>query len=65
MVMLVGGPHNAGRMQTCEPTGRWEKTAPSDNGTTHQTDTVKSVDMATISDAFGITSSRVGEVKLR
>jgi hypothetical protein len=42
---LACGPHNAGRMQTCEQTGRWERTeqviwttAPRTN-----TDTVKVV----------------------
>jgi hypothetical protein len=36
------GPHNAGRMQTCERTGRWENgTGHGEEGTPHPTDTVK------------------------
>ena len=35
------GPHNAGRVQTCERTGRWERGRSSGHGTPDHTDTVK------------------------
>ncbi len=38
---LACGPHNAGCMQTCEQTGGENGTGHVDNGTTHDTDTVK------------------------
>ncbi len=39
--------------------GRRKRHRSSDNGTTHHTDTVKGVEMATSSDAFGITSLKI------
>jgi hypothetical protein len=42
------GPHNAGRMQTCEQTGGENGTGHVDNGTTHDTDTVKGMTWAPV-----------------
>jgi hypothetical protein len=61
------GPHNAGRMratqcgtlQTCEQTGRWERTGQVKWTTAPPTTRTRpGHDMATSSDAFGITSYR-------